>query len=135
MKKPNLNNFGKKLKLNERPTKQKTITEKDLFIETIDMFYEVWIRSNEAYEKYKINLLEYEEKFYQIIENCLCLKYSLWEAEIILWYIFAREDENHNVSPLLLQFDGKEDEEVIIKNPSDLWDLLERLRKENNTDK
>jgi hypothetical protein len=135
MKKPNLNNFGKKLKLNERPTKQKTITEKDLFIETIDMFYEVWIRSNEAYEKYKINLLEYEEKFYQIIENCLCLKYSLWEAEIILWYIFAREDENNNVSPLLLQFDGKEDEEVIIKNSSDLWDLLERLRKENNTDK
>ena len=135
MKKPNLNNFGKKLKLNERPTKQKTITEKDLFIETIDMFYEVWIRSNEAYEKYKINLLEYEEKFYQIIENCLCLKYNLWEAEIILWYIFAREDENNNVSPLLLQFDGKEDEEIIIKNPSDLWDLLERLRKENNTDK
>ena len=135
MKKPNLNNFGKKLKLNERPTKQKTITEKELFIETVDMFYEVWIRSNEAYEKYKINLLEYEEKFYQIIENCLCLKYNIWEAEIILWYIFARELDGENIAPLLLQFEGKEDEEVIVKTSSDLWDLLERLRKENNTDK
>ena len=135
MKKPNLNNFGKKLKLNERPTKQKTITEKELFIETVDMFYEVWIRSNEAYEKYKINLLEYEEKFYQIIENCLCLKYNIWEAEIILWYIFARELDGEDIAPLLLQFEGKEDEEVIVKTSSDLWDLLERLRKENNTDK
>jgi hypothetical protein len=135
MKKPNLNNFGKKLKLNERPTKQKIITEKELFIETVDMFYEVWIRSNEAYEKYKINLLEYEEKFYQIIENCLCLKYNVWEAEIILWYIFARELDGENIAPLLLQFEGKEDEEVIVKTSSDLWDLLERLRKENNTDK
>lgn len=135
MKKPNLNNFGKKLKLNERPTKQKTITEKELFIETVDMFYEVWIRSNEAYEKYKINLLEYEEKFYQIIENCLCLKYNIWEAEIILWYIFARELDGEDIAPLLLQFEGKEDEEVLVKTSSDLWDLLERLRKENNTDK
>lgn len=135
MKKPNLNNFGKKLKLNERPTKQKTITEKELFIETVDMFYEVWIRSNEAYEKYKINLLEYEEKFYQIIENCLCLKYNVWEAEIILWYIFARELDGEDIAPLLLQFEGKEDEEVLVKTSSDLWDLLERLRKENNTDK
>ena len=135
MKKPNLNNFGKKLKLNERPTKQKIITEKELFIETVDMFYEVWIRSNEAYEKYKINLLEYEEKFYQIIENCLCLKYNVWEAEIILWYIFVRELDGENIAPLLLQFEGKEDEEVIVKTSSDLWDLLERLRKENNTDK
>lgn len=135
MKKPNLNNFGKKLKLNERPTKQKTITEKELFIETVDMFYEVWIRSNEAYEKYKINLLEYEEKFYQIIENCLCLKYNIWEAEIILWYIFARELDGEDIAPLVLQFEGKEDEEVLVKTSSDLWDLLERLRKENNTDK
>ena len=130
MRKPNLNNFGKKLKFSKRAIKQETVTEKDLFIETMDMFYEVWSRSNKTYEQYKINLLEYEEPFYQIIENCFLIKYDLWKTEIILWYIFAREDEKGNVIPLLLQSEGKEDEEVTVKNASDLWNLLERLDNE-----
>ena len=32
MKKPNLNNFGKKLKLKERVKKQEVFTEKDIWI-------------------------------------------------------------------------------------------------------
>ncbi len=38
MSKFNLNNFGKKLKFNKRPNNKKVITEKELFIETIDLF-------------------------------------------------------------------------------------------------
>jgi hypothetical protein len=75
MKKPNLNNFGKKLKFKPRIKKQEALTEKELFIDTINMLNEAWFRSNDAYEKYKINLLEYEESFYQIIESFILLKY------------------------------------------------------------
>lgn len=131
MSKINLGNFGRKLKFSKRNSnKQETITEKDLFVETINLLYNTWIRSNQAYETYKINLLEYEEPFYQIIENFLIIRYDLLNTEIILWYIFAREDEEGNISPLLLQYDGKEDEEVMINNAVDLWNLLERLDKE-----
>ena len=131
MSRLNLGNFGKGLKFNKRNiTKQETITEKDLFIETIDLLYDTWIRSNKTYEMYKINLLEYEESFYQIIENCLLIKYDLPKTEIILWYIFGREDEEGNILPLILQVDGKDDEELIISNPSDLWSLFEKLDNE-----
>jgi len=131
MSRLNLGNFGKGLKFNKRNiTKQETITEKDLFIETIDLLYDTWIRSNKTYEMYKINLLEYEESFYQIIENCLLIKYDLPKTEIILWYIFGREDEEGNILPLILQHDGKDDEELIISNPSDLWSLFEKLDNE-----
>jgi len=130
MSRLNLGNFGKGLKFKQRTKKQETYTEKDIFIETIDLLYSTWIRSNKAYEMYKINLLEYEEPFYQIIENCLLIKYDLSKTEIILWYIFGREDEEGNILPLIFQVDGKDDEKLIINNPSDLWNLLEKLDNE-----
>jgi len=130
MSKPNLNNFGKKLKLTKRST-EKVITEKEIFIETIDMFSEAWNRSNRVYDSYKVNLLEYEEPFYQIIENCLILKYEPWKVEVILWYVFAREDEDGNVLPLQLFIEGKE-EEVFLTKPEELWEFLKRIDKEDN---
>jgi hypothetical protein len=133
MKAPNLNNFGKKLKLNKRSDKkQPQVTEKELFIESINMLNDCWNRSNAAYEAFKINLLEYEENYFQIIENFILIKYGAWKAEIMLWYIFAREDDEGNIAPLLIQSKGKEDEEVILQNPEELWNLLERLNNESD---
>jgi hypothetical protein len=125
MRKPNLNNFGDKLKFKPRAKKRETITEKDLFIETMALFNGVWARSNEAYDKYKINLLEYEELFYQVIEGFILLKYDFWKTEIILWYIFARFDENGNVYPLKYKLQDEVEREAILDTPSDLWDLLQ----------
>lgn len=131
MKKPNLNNFGKKLKLKERVTKQELFTEKDIFIESMEMLEEAWIRSNESYEKYKINLLEYEEQFYQVIEGFILLKYGVWKTEIILWYIFARVDADGNITPLTYKVKDKEEEEVILNNPNELWDFLKKIEDAN----
>jgi hypothetical protein len=129
--KPNLNNFGKKLKFKQRAKKQETITEKELFIESMDMFTEAWNRSNETYEKYKINLLEYEEQFYQVIEGFILLKYGLWKTEIILWYIFARVDENGEVIPLTYKIKDKEEEEIILNTSNDLWEFLKKIEEAN----
>lgn len=135
MRTPNLNNFGKKLKLSKRQNKkQPEVTEKEIFVEFITMLGDCWNRSNAAYEAFKINLLEYEEKYYQIIEDLILIKYGAWKTEIILWYVFAREDNEGNIAPLLIQTKGKEDEEVTLKTPEELWDLLERLNDESNLD-
>lgn len=133
MNKPNLNNFGKNLKAKQRNIKpQQVFTEKDIFIESINMFYDSWVRSNKTYDLFKINLLEYEEPFYQIIEGFILLKYGSWKTEIILWYIFAREDENGEVLPLTLQIKDKEEEEVYLRTPSDLWDFLLKIEENEN---
>jgi len=130
----NLNNFGKNLKFNQRSEKgKKVLTEKELFIELMTMLEETWDRSNESYEKYKINLLEYEESFYQMIEGFMFLKYGDWKTEIALWYIFIRKGEDGDIIPLKVKFhDKKEDEEIYLNNATDLWDILERIDKENN---
>ena len=93
----NLNNFGKKFKLKKRVQNARSISEYDLFIETIVRFDECWNNSNELYKVFKINLLEYEEQYYQIIENLLLLKYGTQKTEVVLWYIFGRIDDKGNV--------------------------------------
>ena len=131
MKKPNLNNFGKKLKLKERVKKQETFTEKEIFVESMEMLEEAWVRSNESYEKYKINLLEYEEQFYQVIEGFILLKYGVWKTEIILWYIFARVDADGNITPLAYKIKDQEEEEIVLNNPNDLWEFLKKIEDAN----
>lgn len=131
MKKPNLSNFGKKLKFSKRVEKNEILTEEEIFVETMTMLSNLWNRSNEAYERYKINLLEYEEQFYQVIEGFILLKYGLWKTEIILWYIFARQDLEGNVAPLMYKSQSKETEEVILKTPSELWNFIKRIEDTN----
>ena len=133
MPKPNLNNFGKKLKLSKRPDNKKVITEKELFLDVVNMLYGLWNRSNRVYDSYKVNLLEYEELFYQTIENCLLLKYDAWKTEIILWFVFAREDDNGNIAPLVLHIGDKE-EEIILKNSTELWNFILKVEEKRKTE-
>lgn len=133
----NMSNFGKNLKFNQRD-QQKTnqipeISEKDLFLETISLLDNVWMNSLSLYEKYKVSLVEYEESYYQIIENLILLKYGYWKAELMLWYVFSRFNEDGELISLMYQLDGHEAEEIVIENPTDLWNFILKVE-ENNKD-
>lgn len=130
----NLNNFGDKLKLKKRNKKEKEPpTEKEIFIETIDLLEKCWNKSNDAFENFKINLIEYEEDYYQVIENLVYIKYGVWKSELIMWYIFGRVGIEGEILPLSMQHkDTGEEEEILIKNSSELWDFLERIDKIKN---
>ena len=136
----NLNNFGKKLKLIKRTKKsEEPPSEEEIFIETVDLINECWNKSNKAFELFKINLIEYEEGYFQALENLLYLKYGVWKTELVLWYVFGRVDEEGEILPLNIQHkDTSSEEEIVIKNPKELWNLFERLeelkRKDENNE-
>ena len=121
-----LNSFGKKLKLSKRVKKVKVLTEKEMFVDLITRLDEAWGDSNKLFAKFKINLLEYEEGYFGLIEDLLLMKYGSWKTEIILWFVYGRMDENGEIHPLSLNLEGNE-EKVIIKTPTQLWDLLNRI--------
>jgi hypothetical protein len=128
----NLNNFGKKFKLNKRSKKDKIISEEEMFVETIDMMSKCWERSNQLYDAFKINFLEYEEDYFRVLENLVVLKYGLWKAEIILWYIFGRIDMDGKVHALVLQNEGDEPQNIALTTTQELWDFLKKLEEEKN---
>ena len=60
--------------------------------------------------------------------------YEDWEAEIMLWYVYGRIDEEGKMYSLVLNTD-KEKKEIIINTPLQLWDFIEMLRKERKKNK
>ena len=122
-----LSNFGKKFKSKKRVKSSKVLTELDMFIDVVDRLEKCWDKSNKIYETFKVNILEYEEDYFQIIEDLLLMKYGSWKTEIILWYAFGRKDSDGNVFPLIMQPKGEEEEEVLLTTPPELWVFLEKL--------
>lgn len=126
----NLNNFGNKLKITQRVEKEKTLTEEQLFIEIVDKLVNCWDKSNKIYELFKVNTLEYEEDFYQVVEDLFLIKYGPWKTEVVMWYIFGRIDIDGNIYPLLVQLDDNEEEkEIYLKTSKELWDFLIMVEK------
>jgi hypothetical protein len=128
-----LNNFGKNLQFNRRGESDKLtedLSDKEVFVRIVERLDKCWTDSNGLYENFKISILEYEEGYYQVIEDLLIINYGPWKTELILWYIFGRFDTDGNLYPLLVQTKGKEDEEVFLKTPTQLWNFLDRLEKQ-----
>ena len=132
-----LNNFGENLQFNRRGAPiqaPEDLTDKEIFIRIVTKLDECWGASNKLYNEYKISTLEYEEGFYQIIEDLMSIHYGPWKTELILWYVFGRFDADGGLRPLIIQTKGKEDEKVYLKTPLQLWNLLDKLEKQKRKD-
>jgi hypothetical protein len=133
----NLDSLGKQLKLSKRgaPEEKKIPkSEKEVFINLITRLEESWNESALLYDKFKINLLEYEERYFSLLEDMVYYLYEDWEAEIMLWYVYGRIDEEGNLYSLVLNTD-EEKKEIIINTPTQLWDFIVMLRKNKKKNK
>ena len=49
-----------------------------------------------------------------------------------MWYVYDRFNENEELMPLMIQEEGKEEEEeVFVESPEQLWDLIKRIDKKS----
>ena len=124
----NLNNFGSKLRFSKSGKSE----EKEIFIETVVLLEHCWSRTNVMHEELGIDLWSYEETYYKIIENLIFLKYSESIANLILWYVYDRFDADGKLLGLNITLPGKEPKLHMVKTPSDLWNLIEKINKANN---
>jgi hypothetical protein len=124
----NLNNFGSKLKFSKSGKSE----EKEIFIETVVLLEHCWTRTNVMHEELGIDLWSYEETYYKVIENLIFLKYSESIANLTLWYVYDRFDADGKLLGLNITLPGKEPKLHMVKTPSDLWNLIEKINKANN---
>jgi len=124
----NLNNFGSKLRFSKSGKSE----EKEIFIETVVLLEHCWTRTNVMHEELGIDLWSYEETYYKVIENLIFLKYSESIANLILWYVYDRFDADGKLLGLNITLPGKQPKLHMVKTPSDLWNLIEKINKANN---
>ena len=124
----NISSFGKNLIIKDR--NKVTTNYKQTFIDLVDDFNMAHQRSLKVEQEYGLKLEAYDGLFYILIENLFFAYYGEWQGELILWYVYDRLDDEENDIPMIV-FDEitGEEEEVNIKDTSDLYSFIQSVKK------
>jgi hypothetical protein len=108
--------------------KRKRKTEDDISRESFEKIIQtmeaVQVRSTLLHGEFSLDLLNYDEKFYEIIDRLFVLHFGQAAAEIIFFYVYERMDPDGNTNQLLDQNDNP----IPLESPNDLWMLVNHLK-------
>ena len=125
-----MKNFGKNVNIK---SKQKGLSEKELFIDIINVFDECNQRTEDLEETYMMGISNYDEAFYLMIENLLYIHYGEWKTDIILWWVYDRFGPEGEIMAIELNdHDSNSAESVIVETAEQLWSFLKRIDKLEN---
>jgi hypothetical protein len=122
-----MKNFGKNIKVNQ---KKKEASEKEMFVDLVNLFDECNKRTEALEQTFLLGISTYEEPLFIVIENLLIMHYGEWKAEIVLWWVYDRYDEEGNLLPIELNFqDENKQENIIVETAEQWWDLIKKIDK------
>jgi hypothetical protein len=125
-----MKNFGKNVNIK---SKQKGLSEKELFIDIVNVFDECNQRTEDLEETYMMGISSYDEAFYLMIENLLYIHYGEWKTDIILWWVYDRFGPEGEIMAIELNdHDSNSKESVIVETAEQLWSFLKRIDKLEN---
>ena len=93
---------------------------KNEFIRVIDLFESVWKRQNKLEDEMGLDFSSYDDDFFRVIEGIIHFSFDPIAAEAIMFYIYARYDEEDKLVP----FTDEEGKEHLLANTEDLWEYL-----------
>ena len=93
---------------------------KDEFLKVMAIFEGVWKRQNSMDMKYGVDFSTYDDPFFRTIEGFINFCFDGVVAEAIIFYVYARKDEEGTIHPFV-DPNGKE---YMFDNIDDLWEFL-----------
>jgi hypothetical protein len=104
----------------KRMSKRNFDKQRDFFISLINQIQSTYIKTNILYTELSIDFSSYDEKFYEIIDNLLYLKYGKDCFELISFYLWDRINPDQTINTVI-DSDGNE---ITMLSPLDLWNLM-----------
>lgn len=98
--------------------------ERELFTKIVMSLERLNSRSNILASDLDIDLIKYDEVFYETIDNLLLMHFGKEIAEIVFFYVYDRLDEEGNI----VYLKDTKDRDVILENISDLWYLIQNIK-------
>jgi hypothetical protein len=117
--------LGAKSSLRKKLPSKKSY-EKELFCEILQNLQFVNSRTLGMKHDYKINMMEYDDPFYVIIENLVKLKFSKEQQNLINWWLY---DKFLPTGETLILTDKKTNEVIPSDTPEEIWDLIIEQKK------
>lgn len=104
----------------EVKVKPKKLTQEDI---QKNMFYSIMLSLEKhdvelynLYVDFKLNLSEYCEPLHSVIDTLLLMHYGKDKAEMIIFYLYSRFDDDHNLLPYV-----KNNKELFFTDLESLW--------------
>ena len=108
--------------------KRKRKTEKDInrevFEKIILALEKASVRSSIIGGEFQLNFTEYDETFYEIIDNLILMHFGKEAAELIFFYVYERINPDGSVNALA----DVEGNVIPMNGPSDLWELIDYIK-------
>lgn len=117
--------IGVKSQITKKRTTRKD-RDKKLFCEMLFSLQYLNNRSIGLKHDYKLDLCNFEDPFYRVIENLLELKFNPNQRDIINWWLYDKFTPEGDIYVLTDQING---EEILTETPEDIWEVLHNFKK------
>jgi len=74
---------------------------------------------------YGLNMMKYDEPFFQIIDSLIFMHFGKDAGELIMFYIYERVNPDGTLNDIL----DENNNPVPLANIEDLWELVKQLKK------
>jgi len=103
-----------------RKRKSNSDKKREMFYNLMNSIEELNVRQNLMYADLNLDFSNYDEKFFTVIDALLFMHFGKECMEVISFYLYERVNADGTLNPIL----DEEDQEIILNNPYELWNLL-----------
>lgn len=114
---------GLKLQIEENPKKIEN-KHKKFFIHLVNRLVSIQERTDKVFTEYGLNLIMYEDLYFQVIEDMVYEHYDVEVGEVIFWYVNGAklEDEDQYIE------DKKTGKRYKAKTPLQVYNVCKKLK-------
>ena len=114
---------GLKLQIKENPQKIEN-KHKKFFIHLINRLISIQERTDKIFTEYGLNLIMYEDLYFQVIEDMVYEHYDIEVGEVIFWYVNGAKlnDEEQYIE------DKKTGKRYKAKTPLQVYNVCKKLK-------
>lgn len=108
----------------KKQRRNKALKKKALFISLIDQYEKSVNKSQKLQLEFAIDLFEYEEPFYSIIDKLMLLMWGADVYELVTFYLYERINLDGSPNYLIETDENGEEKEVYLNTAEDLYNYL-----------
>lgn len=114
---------GIKLQIEENPKKIEN-KHKKFFIHLLNRLVSIQERTDKVFTEYGLNLIMYEDLYFQVIEDMVYEHYDVEVGEVIFWYVNGAKlkDEDQHIE------DKKTGKKYKAKTPLQVYNVCKKLK-------
>lgn len=100
------------------------LKKKNVFISLINIYEQALEKSDKLQSEFDIDLFNYEEPYFEVIDKLFLLMCGLDLYDIISYYFYERYDIEGNINPIIEISESGVETEIYLKTPEDLYNYL-----------